>query len=503
MLNRRTFLKSVSAAAALPAWGGARTPNLVFGILSDMHVTTPETCEHLEKALVYFKAQGVDAVVFAGDMIDDGLESELALVAETWYRVFPGDKGLDGCKVEKLFVYGNHDVQNYTKAWADEIKIPWEKVQRECLSLGTRRKDVFERLFREAWQPLWMKTVKGYRFVGSNYQYRNDRQRRVERPGEPSLGDFFDAHRAELVGEKPFFFVQHMHPKGTCSAPWTWGQDDGTATRVLEPFPNAVALTGHSHTPLNDERTLWRGSFTSVGTAALRFLIPFGGRENSEIDGAEDTGEQLLPRLRPYDGKHGLVCRVYDDRITFERRDFMNGLSLGPDWVVPLPARAESFAQRSLKARPPEFPNGASISVSRGVAKSRKGVETPALFVAFPNVFAADGRARAFDFEVCLEELDVDAVKVRRTKRVYSAGYYRAEAADEKTVMCPFALADLPPPNGPLDPLRGRRWRFSVRPCDSFGKKGAVLTTDWQSECPPMASLDVMAAEIKRAKAWM
>ena len=304
MLNRRTFLKSVSAAAVLPAWGGARTPNLVFGILSDMHVTTPETCEHLEKALVYFKAQGVDAVVFAGDMIDDGLESELALVAETWYRVFPEDKGLDGCKVEKLFVYGNHDVQNYTKAWADEIKIPWEKVQRENLALGTRRKDVFERLFREAWQPLWMKTVKGYWFVGSNYQYRNDRQRRVERPGEPSLGDFLDAHRAELVGEKPFFFVQHMQPKGTCSAPWTWGQDDGTATRVLEPFPNAVALTGHSHTPLNDERTLWRGSFTSVGTAALRFLIPFGGRENSEIDGAEDTGEQLLPRLRPYDGKH-------------------------------------------------------------------------------------------------------------------------------------------------------------------------------------------------------
>jgi len=175
-----------------------------------------------------------------------------------------------------------------------------------------------------------------------------------------------------------------------------------------------------------------------------------------------------------------MVCRVYGDRITFERRDFMNGLSLGPDWVVPLPARAESFAQRSFKALPPEFPNGASISVSRGVAKSRKGVETPVLFVTFPNVLAADGHARAFDFEVCLEELDVDAVKVRRTKRVYSAGYYRAEAADEKTVMCPFALADLPPPNGPLDPLRGRRWRFSVRPCDSFGKKGAAISTDWQ-----------------------
>jgi len=44
-----------------------------------------------------------------------------------------------------------------------------------------------------------------------------------------------------------------------------------------------------------------------------------------------------------------------------------------------------------------------------------------------------------------------------------------------------YVPADLPPSNGTLDPLRGRRWRFSVRPCDSFGKKGAAITTDWQS----------------------
>ena len=479
MLDRRTFLKSASAIAALQAWGQGGGPSLVFGVLSDMHVTTPDTCVHLEKAFSYFKTQGVDAVVLAGDMIDNGLESELALVADAWYRVFPDDRGFDGRRVEKLFVYGNHDVQKWTKAWADETGISWDKVQREDLAIGTRRKDMFERLFREEWSPLWMKTVKGYRFVGSDYQYRGDRQRRAERPGEPSLGEYLEAHRPELSGDRPFFFIQHMHPKGTCSAPWTWGQDDGTSTRALERFPNAIALTGHSHTPLNDDRTLWRGSFTSVGTAALRFLIPFGGRENSEIDGAEDTGDQLLPRLRPYDGKHGMVCRVYGDRVEFERRDFMNGLSLGPDWVVPLPAYAESFGQRSRKVPPPEFQEGASISVSRGVAKSRKGVEVPALFVSFPNVLPSGGGTRAFDFEVCLEELDVDAVKVRRTKRVYSSGYYRAPAADEKTVACPFAIADLPPSNGTLDPLRGRRWRFVVRPCDCFGKKGNPIATDW------------------------
>ena len=187
-----------------------------------------------------------------------------------------------------------------------------------------------------------------------------------------------------------------------------------------------------------------------------------------------------MPRLRPYDGKHGMVCRVYRDRIAFERRDFANGLSLGADWIVPVPAKADSFADRAARSSAPQFASGARVKVTEGRAVNRRGASVEALFVSFPNVFAAEGRARAFDFEVQLEEMDVDAVKVRRTKRVYSAGYYRGEAADEKTVVCPFAVSDLPVPNGRLDPLRGRRYRFSVRPCDSFGNKGSPIFTEWR-----------------------
>jgi hypothetical protein len=148
---------------------------------------------------------------------------------------------------------------------------------------------------------------------------------------------------------------------------------------------------------------------------------------------------------------------------------------------VPVPSKADSFAERALRSSAPQFPSGARITVGTGKAVSRKGVQTDALFVSFPNVFAAGGRARAFDFEVQLEEMDVDAVKVRRTKRVYSQGFYKGESADEKTVTCPFAVSDLPSANGKLDPVRGRRWRFTVRPCDSFGNKGNAIATEWQS----------------------
>ena len=210
-------------------------------------------------------------------------------------------------------------------------------------------------------------------------------------------------------------------------------------------------------------------------------MIPFGGRENSEIDGAADTGDQLMPRLRPEDGKHAMVCRVYRDRVVFERRDFANGLTLGDDWVVPIPGKADSFSERAARSVPPEFAKGAEVSITKGEAANRKGERMEALFVSFPNAFSSSERARAFDFEIQLQEMDVDAAKVRRTKRVYSPGYYKGEAADEKTVTCPFAVSDLPAPNGKLDPSRGRRWRFAVRPCDSFGNKGRAIVTKWHS----------------------
>jgi len=478
-VTRRDFLGGAMAAAALPALAAER-PRLVFGILSDMHIVDAASARETVHALEYFRSQNVDAVVFAGDMIDNGLSGELEHFAKAWFEAFPDGMDASGKKVELLAVLGNHDLQRWSKAWADEINMPWERVLAEDLDSGDRLQREWKRLFGCEYEPLWKKRVNGVCFVGSSWQYRQDRQRRTAGVGGMELPEYLAAHRGELAREDVFFFIQHMHPKGTCSAPWTWGQDDGTATEALKAFPNAVAVSGHSHTPLNDERTLWRGDFTSVGTAGLRFLIPFGGRENSEIDGAVDTGEQLMPRLRPYDGKHGMVCRVYRDRIAFERRDFANGLSLGADWIVPVPAKADSFADRAARSSAPQFASGARVKVTEGRAVNRRGASVETLFVSFPNVFAAEGRARAFDFEVQLEEMDVDAVKVRRTKRVYSAGYYRGEAADEKTVVCPFAVSDLPVPNGRLDPLRGRRYRFSVRPCDSFGNKGSPIFTEWR-----------------------
>ena len=92
---------------------GGEKPNISVGVISDIHVTTPESTAAFRKALAYFRDRKVDAVVVAGDLSDWGLKSGLKYVADAWNSVFPGDRAPDGRKVEKLFCTGNHDYDGW------------------------------------------------------------------------------------------------------------------------------------------------------------------------------------------------------------------------------------------------------------------------------------------------------------------------------------------------------------------------------------------------------
>ena len=486
MQSRREFIVgggALLAAAGMGrfAFGGvaAGGTKLRVGVLSDIHVNSRdgavEGCagaDMLEKALRYFGGRKVDAVLIAGDMADGGIGNELLAVGNVWRKVFPQNRRADGGKVEKVFVYGNHDIDGWSfMGNAKKVMDTEEKRAAQAIGKGGNRSRFWREAFDEDYAPMYVKDIKGYKFVGIQFG-------EFDRKG--AVAAFLEAHRPELAGAKPFFYTQHYHPKGTCSAPWTWGQDSGSSTVALKAFPNAVSFTGHSHTPLTDERTLWRGDFTSVGTASLKYLIPFGGRENSRIFGVADPQTQQMPFLGCGDGHHGQVMTVYADRIVLERRDFENDLPAGPDWVVPLPAASASFAARGESAAVPQFADGAKVSVAQIDGKNRRGEPVRQVAVTFPNVRGLDGGARAFDYEIRVEAMEVDRKKIWMTKRVYSPHYYWAAERDSETVTCLFAVSELPPPNGKLDPRRGTVYRFAVSPANSFGAHGRAIYSEPQ-----------------------
>ena len=407
-ITRRWFIGGAASFGAFGAFGGNRfavrqkfrpcgAPCLRFGVVSDIHIVRPGLDEKIESVAIvltfrhtleWFRSQGVDAVVIAGDLADHGLSCQLEAVEQTWQSVFPGGKLPNGNRVERVFVYGNHDWEGWCYGdFADRI-YP-DKAERDrnilCLDYGAW----WERVFHEPYSPIYMKEVKGFRFIGSHWEVPAGKWGwGAACKAQERIVPFLDKHRHELDPSLPFFYVQHPHLKDTCYGSWAWGHDTGEVTQCLSAFPNAVAISGHSHYSLTDERSIWQGAFTSVGAGSLSHTglpsdeHPPTGYENASTDPDSVEGARpynatkLMDKMKTDDCRQGMLWSVYADSMVVKRREFLSDRDLGGDWVMPL-ATAEkppfSFANRAQKFRAPSFGKGAKITVERITAKNRGG----------------------------------------------------------------------------------------------------------------------------------
>lgn len=432
--------------------------NLRLGVLSDIHLCEAGDEETFLAALRYFRECHVDGVIIAGDIADTGRIDQLARCAKAWFSIFPEDKLPDGSPVERLFVYGNHCVTAWT--WGDAYKDHPERAAAEAIGYGDNRARVWRELFHEPYEPIWMKTVKGVPIIGAHWD---------ERPAGNRIEDFLREHAAALDPQQPLIYIQHDHPKDTCLGSWAWGHDDGRAARALARFPKAIAFSGHSHYSLTDERSVWQGAFTSINTASLSYVsTDYSLRENMPGNGDGYQGEtraRRMAKLETGDGRQGMVVTLCEDHLEIERRDFVRHTSLGPDWIVPLPAAPEAFgfAARAKLRVAPEFDPTAKLTVVRAAARNEQGFTPIAL--TFPAAKTRHG-CRVFEYEITavLCEDDVELVQLQR--RMMSPDFYRPESDAVQEVTYTFAAEDLPLPG---------RYRLEVRPLECFGKKGRPL----------------------------
>ena len=507
-ITRRNFFIG-GCAGALGAFGGNRffatagfktggKPNVRFGVVSDIHITKVGADEKMSAwgnnltfrhTLEWFRDQNVDAVLIAGDMADNGMVEQMEAVAQAWYAVFPGDKYPDGRPIEKVFVMGNHDYHGYL--YGDHAaKLYPEMDERVKHVLRSDFATRWKRIFNEDYARFYCKKIKGYAFLG---QHWDDGKGMETGHGSCDFGAelqaFLDAKGKTLDPALPFFYVQHPHPKDTCYGPWAWGHDSGKVTKALSAFPNAVAFSGHSHYSLTDERSIWQGAFTSVGTSSLRYTgmeydeHPPVGYENTVATGRDAwkiDAAKMMGRFPPGDCRQGMLWSVYDDCIVVKRREFLSDLDVGDDWVMPLPA-AESkpfaFAEHAKKFRAPAFPADAKVKVVRGKFKTRGGksrngkevierVEKDSFTVTVPPV-VADKDARVFKFEFVAETKD----GAKKTKLVAPLGYNHSLAhPNVKTPPhCRFAL----------DELGAGEVRFTATPVNCFGARGKPISSEW------------------------
>ena len=434
-------------------------PHLVLGVLSDIHIFDEKQVPVFERALEFFRDRKADGVIIAGDMADRGLVDQLELVGKAWFKVFPENRRPDGQPIEKLFVYGNHDVQGHGYGDTPKklaAKYP-DEATRAAHRIVTDRKAVWERVFKEPWTGVYAKQVKGYTFIGSHWGY------------EKELEAFLKANESKLglKGKKPFFYAQHPHPGDTVQGPWAWGHDRGVATRALSAYPNAVAFSGHSHYSLTDERCVWQGAFTSIGTSSLSYIFAQYWRENGED---HDKVLMQMPLLPEHLGKQGMLVSVYDDKLVIERREFLGGEKVGPDWHVPLDgSRAFAFDVRGAKMVAPEFAAGASVTVTRAMGKDRRGTATDQVTVHFPAA-KPSATSRVYDYEVQAFAYHEDVDYPVASKRVLSESFHLPPTREATKGMCVFAASELP--------KKGTKVRFVVRPTECYGHKGRAIVSD-------------------------
>ena len=465
--RKRFLIGSMALAAAgarqmfaAPAGSVCGTPRIKVAVLSDIHVQDEKSQEVFIKALEWYREQGVDAVLVAGDMANQGLVSQLQLVADAWFKVFPDNKTPDGRPVTQLLQYGNHDVA----AWLEK-NFP-DPAERARKLIKFDPKGCWERAFKEAYTPCFSKTVKGYTFVGAHW------------PGIGGLGDWLAANGNKLDPSLPFFYFQHPHPKDTCYGPWAWGHDDGASTKSLSPFPNAIALSGHSHYTLTDERSVWQGAFTSIGTSSLSYTsLDYNFRENAAGNsyGHKESRKRQMGRLNTHEGKQGMLFTVCDDHIRIERREFVWGESLGDDWILPVGKAAEKpfvYAKRIPVRIAPEFAEGAAVSVAMVPPKAEKDKPAPKdpthVSVKFP---AAETRkkCRVFEYEVQAVIVDDDVEMVAASRRIIAPDFHLPQSKTGRQGECLFAISELP---------KGVHLRFDVAPIECFGKKGRAIRSD-------------------------
>lgn len=420
-------------------------PLLRLGLLSDLHVCAEDAdfgkfgnTEVFERALRWFDKEKVDGVVVAGDMCDNGLRTQLRKVGEAWYRVFPGNKGSGGRAVEKLFVYGNHDTDGQRYDGFEKRFDDGESFRRDWVATDLRL--AWREAFREEYEPIWVKRLKGFQFVGAHWV--PDRW-----DGTAAIEPWFMEHADMIDRERPFFYIQHPAPEGTCFGKDLWGHDAGYATRALSAFPNAVAISGHSHCTQTDDRFVWQGAFTSISLGSLRYGADANIRSAVGETPVVGGGSRWKTR-------QGALLTVWNpSTVTLECMDFerMEPLRAAVELAIPRHGPAgDGFRTLQAEAAAPEWPDGAALAV-----KKTDGDWT----LEFPGAKCADGR-RVLAYMV--EGVLPDGRTLRRA--VAPPNYDLAPSRVPRQVGAKLPLGDFLPGT-----------KFTVRALGTFGNPGPVL----------------------------
>ena len=270
----------------------------------------------------------LDAVVFSGDITDNGLLSSFyAFAATTNVEVREG--------TERLAVVSKaHDSYTFSK---NSLKI---------FTKLTGQETDFHRI------------INGFHFIGIS---RSDTLRHYTEQQVQWLDENISA-AVNDDPEKPVFVFQHEHVRDTVygsSKSDGWGLD--TFTEVLSKYPQVVHISGHSHFPANDPRAVWQGEFTAINDGGLAYYELAVDGKNGQFPEEKDRMSQAL--IIEVDADNRVLVKVLDVDEGTIMREFLI------DNITEKNKTKYSFDSRKEKASAPVFDKDATLQYEKNGIK--------------------------------------------------------------------------------------------------------------------------------------
>ena len=422
-MNRREFIGSFAAVAAMPAMAGndGEKPILKVGLITDTHIKNDKaSCDRVGMAWRLFRSEGVDMVANLGDIADHNYPKGYEGYRETVDEVWP--QGPDHPR--EVYVFAWHDYYGY-KGDMDRRTPKWQEACAEAARLLKSPNGLYDSF-----------ELKGYPFVVM-----------------PQWADFkkYEEMVAEAVAThpgKPVFVCDHVPPFETVYNSRIWG--DKRRYDILKKFPMVVDLTGHVHQSLRIDTSVWQGLFTVINCGCLS---SWGGN----LVGTAPTRKPCF---------NAIVMDVYSGRLELRRFDIRNsGVEICADsrWIVPLPFNAATapfaLARRAREAPVASFARGARLVATPDAMPFRR------FNLSFPE---AKGEG-SFEYRIEIEHKSADGSWKAYARQDIFTDFYLEDFEKNGTAKHSF-------PAGYF--MEGETVRFKVTPVNFYGRDGKPLMVE-------------------------
>ena len=346
------------------------TPVLRFAVASDVHIkdsgSDAEEAQ-LEKLFevsyrhsrsIGSSYKALDAVIFAGDFTDLG-----TLTSMNKFKSIVDDNLKS--ETQALVSLGNHEF--FTDPQNTE----------------ERYKSVFN---TEVDEHL---VIQGFHFIKLSPNGESFSEEKLRWLSE-------ELEKAALdTPDLPIFVVQHQHVKGTVYGSTGWGVDG--LYDILSKYPQVVDFSGHSHFPIQDERSLWQGDFTAIGTGTLSYIemglngvssdyvFPHGKHGDYELWKRTGDSDYAVFQIVECDKNGNIRLTGYDlisDTVLFEKR-------------IDSPSDKSCFITNETKAvttSVPEFSEGSACQIN----ESENGEILLAIPQALSDAYIESYRAEVY-----------------------------------------------------------------------------------------------------------